>query len=66
MHNTGSHEGTTVVELEDLEGGILPEMSAQEVPVDEEPDMELPECSDHQPNLFKKGKPWNIISLLIP
>jgi hypothetical protein len=49
-----------VVELEDPEGGI-----AQEVPGDEEQDVELPECPDHQPSSFEKGKPQSIISLLI-
>jgi hypothetical protein len=49
-----------MVELEDLEGEI-----AREVPRDEEQDVELPECLDHQPTSFEKGKLWNIISLLI-
>jgi hypothetical protein len=47
VHHTRSQEGTTVVELEDPEGGIPSEVSAQEVPVDEELDVELPECPDH-------------------
>jgi hypothetical protein len=44
-----------MVELEDLEGGI-----PQEVLGDEEQDMELPECTDHQPSSFEKGKPRSI------
>jgi hypothetical protein len=60
MHHTGSQEETPVVELEDPEGEI-----AQEVPKDEEQDMELPECLDHQPSSFEKGKLQSIISLLI-
>jgi hypothetical protein len=55
MHHTGSQEGTPVVELEDLEGGI-----PHEVLGDEEQDMELPECTDHQPSSFEKGKPRSI------
>jgi hypothetical protein len=55
MHHTGSQEETSVVEPEDPEGGI-----AQEVPGDEEQDVELPECPDHQPSSFKKGKPRSI------
>jgi hypothetical protein len=44
-----------VVELEDLEEKI-----SQEVPRDEEQDVELPECTDHQPSSFEKGKPRGI------
>jgi hypothetical protein len=47
-----------VVELKDQEGGIT-----HEVPGDEEQDVELPECPDHQPNLFEKGKPGAFHSL---
>jgi hypothetical protein len=50
MHHTGSQEETPVVKLEDPEGGI------PQVPRDEE-DVELPECPDHQPSSFEKGKP---------
>jgi hypothetical protein len=42
MHHTGSQEKTPAVELKDPEGGI-----PQEVPADEEQDVELPECTDH-------------------
>jgi hypothetical protein len=55
IHHTGSQEETPVVKREDPEGGI-----PQEVPGDEEQDVELPECTDHQPSSFEKGKPWSI------
>jgi hypothetical protein len=55
MHHTGSHEKTPVVELEDSEGGIT-----QEVPGDEEQDVELLECPSHQPSSFEKDKPRSI------
>jgi hypothetical protein len=55
MYYTGSQEETPVVELEDPEVGIT-----QEVLGDEEQDMKLPECSDHQPSSFEKDKPQSI------
>jgi hypothetical protein len=55
MYHIGSQEETPVVELEDPKVGI-----AQEVPGDEEQDVKLPECSDHQPSSFEKGKPRSI------
>ena len=41
------------------------EIQAQEVPEAEEPVEELPECVDHQPSSFKRGKPRSILSLLL-
>ena len=39
-------------------------MQHQEVPEEGEPEANhLPECSDHQPTTFVKGKPQSIISL---
>jgi hypothetical protein len=55
MHHIGSQEEIPVVELKDPEGGI-----AEEVPWDKEQDVELPECTDHQPRSFEKGKPRSI------
>jgi hypothetical protein len=37
---------------------------AQEVPEEEESGEELPECVDHHPSSFEKGKPRSILSLL--
>jgi hypothetical protein len=34
------------------------------VPEEEEPVEELPECVDHHPSSFERGKPRSIISLL--
>ena len=41
------------------------EIQAQEVPEAEEPVEELPECVDHQPSSFERGKPQSILSLLL-
>jgi hypothetical protein len=40
------------------------ELQAQEVPEEEEQGEELPECVDHQPSLFERGKPRSILNLL--
>jgi hypothetical protein len=40
------------------------EPQAQEVPEEEESGEELPECVDHHPSSFEKGKPRSILSLL--
>jgi len=53
------------VEPEDQEGGnqqevLAPEVLAPEVLEDEEQDVELPECTDHQPSSFEKSKPQSI------
>jgi hypothetical protein len=61
MHYTGSQEETPVVELDDPEGGIPQEVPALEVLGDEEQDVELPECTGHQPSSFEKGKPRSIL-----
>jgi hypothetical protein len=38
-----------------------PEVQEQEVPeADEEVGEDLPECSDHRPNSFERGKPRSI------
>ena len=41
------------------------EIQAQEVPEAEEPVEELPECVDHQPSSFERGKPQSILSILL-
>jgi hypothetical protein len=35
------------------------------VPEEEEQGEELPECVDHQPSSFERGKPRSILSLLL-
>ena len=48
------------------QAGVDPqEIQAQEVPEAEEPGEELPECVDHQPSSFERGKPRSILSLLL-
>ena len=63
MH-TGSPEGVTLLEFEeevdDNQG--TPQTTAPEG--EELATDELPECPDHRPTLFLKGKPQSIISLL--
>ena len=41
----------------------IPQAAAPEG--EEQTPEELPECPDHHPTSFLKGKPWSIISLLI-
>jgi hypothetical protein len=58
IHAIGVPEGVTLLEFE----GALPEEQEQleeaEVPVGEGvPEEELPECPDHRPSSFLKGKP---------
>jgi hypothetical protein len=35
------------------------------VPEEEEQEEDLPECVDHQPSTFERGKPQSILSLLL-
>jgi hypothetical protein len=41
------------------------ETLAQEVPEVDEQEEDLPECVDHQPSFFERGKPRSILSLLL-
>ena len=41
------------------------EVQAHEVPEEEEQGEDLPECVDHQPSSFERGKSWSILSLLL-
>jgi hypothetical protein len=41
------------------------ETQAQEVPEVDEQEEDLPECVDHQPSSFERGKPRSILSLLL-
>ena len=65
LHHTGSQEELLIVVQEDQTGTDPQEVQAQEVPEEEEPGEDLPECVDHQPSSFERGKPQSIISLLI-
>jgi hypothetical protein len=60
MHHTGSQEEVPVVVPEEQARVDPQEIQKQEVPEAEEPGEELPECVDHQPSSFERGKPWSI------
>ena len=62
MH-IGSSEGVTLLEFnkeEEEDQQETPQATALE---EEQTLKELPECPDHQPTSFLKGKPWSILSL---
>jgi hypothetical protein len=57
LHHTGSQEVTPIAVLEE------PEEQPEEQEVlesDEEIGEDLPECPDHRPSSFKRGKPQSI------
>jgi hypothetical protein len=59
LHHTGSQEVTPVAVHEEPEE--QPEVQEQEVPeANEEVSEDLPECPDHRPSSFERGKPLNI------
>jgi hypothetical protein len=59
LHHTGSQEVTPVAVREEPEEHT--EVQEQEVPeVDEEVGEDLPECPDHRPSSFERGKPRSI------
>jgi hypothetical protein len=59
LHHTGSREVTLVLVHEEPEEQT--EVQEQEVPkADEEVDEDLPECPDHRPSSFERGKPRSI------
>jgi hypothetical protein len=59
LHHIGSQEVIPVAVLE--EPKEQPEVQEQEVPeADEEVGEDLPECPDHRPSSFEKGKPRSI------
>jgi hypothetical protein len=53
LHHTGSQEVTPVAVPEEPEEQEVPE-------ADEEVGEDLPECPDHRPNSFERGKPRSI------
>jgi hypothetical protein len=65
LHHTGSQEKIQVAVLEEQAGADPQEIQAQEVPEEEDQGEDLPECMDHQPSLFERGKPRSILSLLL-
>ena len=66
MHAIGATEEITLVELDVDPQEENQEVQHQEVLGEGEPKANhLPECPDHQPTTFIKGKPRSIISLPI-
>ena len=60
IHAIGVPEGVTLLEFEGGSQEEEPEVQAIDKAAAEE---ELPECPDHRPSSFLKGKPWRILSL---
>ena len=59
IHAIGVSEGVMLLEFEGVSQKEEPEVQA----IDEAAAEELPECPDHRPSFFLKGKPRSIISL---
>ena len=65
MH-LGSTEEITLLEFDEWEEGDQQEIPQATAPKEEEQTPEeLPECPDHRPTSFLKGKPQSILSLLV-
>ena len=65
MH-IGSTEEITLMEFNEEEKGDQQENPQAAAPKEEEQNPEeLPECPDHRPTSFLKGKPRSILSLLV-
>ena len=60
IHAIGVPEGVTLLEFEGASQEEEPEVQATDEAAAEE---ELPECPDHRPSSFLKGKPRSILSL---
>jgi hypothetical protein len=65
LHHTGSQEKSQVAVPEEQTWTDQQEPQVQEVSEEEEQGEELPECADHQPSSFERGKPQSILSLLL-
>jgi hypothetical protein len=65
LHHTGSQEELPVAVQEEKTGFEPQEAQAQEVSEVDEQEEDLPECVDHQPSSFERGKSRNILSLLL-
>jgi hypothetical protein len=50
---------------EEQTGSDPQETQAQEVSEIDEQEEDLPECVDHQPSSFERGKPRSILSLIL-
>ena len=59
IHAIGVSEGVTLLEFKGASQEEEPDLQA----TDEAATEELPECPDHRPSSFLKGKPRSIISL---
>ena len=57
MHAIGAAEDITLVELDADPQEESQEVQHQEILGEVEPKADLPECPDHQPATFVKGKP---------
>ena len=53
LHHTESQEELLVAVQEEQTGTDPQEVQAHEVPEEEEPGEDLPECMDHQPSSFE-------------
>ena len=60
IHAIGVPEGVTLLEFEGANQEEEPEVQEADEAATEE---ELPECPDHHPSSFLKGKPQSILSL---
>jgi hypothetical protein len=65
LYHTGSQEESPVVVPEEQNETDPQELQAQEVLQEEEQEEDLPECVDHQPSSFERGKPRSILILLL-
>ena len=63
MH-IGSPEGITLLEFEAVEEEDQEAPQQVALESEEQAPEELPECPDHRPTSFLKGKPRSILSLL--
>jgi hypothetical protein len=57
LHHIGSQEESPVALPEEQTRADPQELQAQEVPEEEEQGEDFPECVDHQPSSFERGKP---------
>ena len=64
MHAIGSPEGVTLLEIKPKRQEEQQATQEQEVQAEGVNVEDLPECPDHQPSSFIKGKPRSILSLL--
>jgi hypothetical protein len=65
MHHTGLQEEVQVAVQEEQVGADPQEIQTLEVLEVEEQEEDLPECVDHQPSSFERGKPPSILTLLL-